>query len=67
MVYATSKLYVGKIHSPSHLPLKLDAVFKKQRGIKVQIHLQDKVNRVLDILDQYELILAVKKDKQRRT
>ena len=54
-VYATSKFYVGKISSPLHLPLKLDAVFKKQRASKVPIHLQDKVNRLLDILEQYEL------------
>ena len=32
--YATSKLDVGKINSPLHLPLKPDAVFKKQRAIK---------------------------------
>ena len=35
----------------SHLPLKPDAVLKKQRGNKVQTHSQDEVNRLLDILD----------------
>ena len=30
-IYATSKFDVGKINSPLHLPLKPDAVFKKQR------------------------------------
>ena len=30
-VYATSKLDVGKNSSSQHLPLKPDAVFKKQR------------------------------------
>ena len=29
MVYATSKLDVGKINSPLYLPPKLDAIFKK--------------------------------------
>ena len=47
-VYATSKFDVGKISSSLHLPLKPDAVFKKQRASKVPIHLHDKVNRLLD-------------------
>ena len=55
-VYATSKFDVGKIGSQLHLPLKPDAIFKKQRASKVPIHLQDKVNRLLDILEQYEMI-----------
>ena len=37
-VYATSKFDVGKISSSLHLPLKPDAVFKKQRASKVPIH-----------------------------
>ena len=44
-IYATSKFDVGKNSSSLHLPLKPDAVFKKQRAIKVPIHLHDKVNR----------------------
>ena len=36
-VYATSKFDVVKINSPLHLPLKPDAVFKKQRASKVPI------------------------------
>ena len=36
MVYATSKFDVGKIPSPLLLPLKHDAVFKKQRQVKNQ-------------------------------
>ena len=48
-VYALSKFDVGKINSPLHLTLKPDAVFKIQRARKVPIHLQDKVNRLLDI------------------
>ena len=51
MVYATSKIDIGKIHSPLHLPIKPESVFKKQRASKVPIPLQDKVNRLLDILE----------------
>ena len=63
-VYATSKFDVGKISSPLHLHLKPDAIFKKQRASKVPIRLQDKVNRLLDILEQYEIISPVHKEKQ---
>ena len=58
-VYATSEFDVGKINSPLHLLLKSDAVFKKQRASKVPIHLHDKVNRLFDILEQYEIISPV--------
>ena len=63
-VYATSKFDVGKISSSQHLPLKPDAVFKKQRASKVPIHLHDTVNRLLDILEQYEIIASVNKEEQ---
>ena len=63
-VYGTSKFDVGKISSPLHLPLKPDAIFKKQRASKVPIHLQDKVNRLLDILEQYEIVSPVNKEEQ---
>ena len=63
-VYATSKFDVGKISSPIHLPLKSDAIFKKQRASKVPIHLQDKVKRLLDILEQNEIISPVNKEEQ---
>ena len=63
-VYATSKFDVGKINSPVNLPLKPDAVFKKQKPSKVPIHLHDKVNRLLDILKQYEMISPVNKEGQ---
>ena len=63
-VYATSKFDVGKISSLLHLPLKPDAVFKKQRASKVLIHLQDKVNRLLDILEQFGIISPVNKEEQ---
>ena len=64
IIYATSKFDVGKINSPLHLPLKLDAVFKKQRASKVPIHLHDKFKRLLDILEQYEIISPVNKKEQ---
>ena len=63
-VYATSKLDVGKVSSPLHLHLKPDAIFKKQRASKVPIHLHDKVNRLLSILEQYEIISPVYKEEQ---
>ena len=63
-VYATSKFDVGKISSSLHLPLKPDTIFKKQRASKVPIHLHDKVNRLLDILEQYKIISPVNKEEQ---
>ena len=60
LVYATS----NKISSSLHLPLKPDAVFKKQRASKVPIHLHDKVNRLLDILEHYKIISPVNKEEQ---
>ena len=63
-VYATSKFDVGKISSSINLPLKPDAVFKKQRASKVPIHLHNKVNRLLDILEQYKIISPVNKEEQ---
>ena len=63
-VYATSKFDVGKFSSSLHLPLKPNANFKKQRASKVPIHLHDKVNRLLYILEQYEIISPVNKEEQ---
>ena len=64
MVYATSKFDVGKVNSLLHLPLKADAIFKKQRASKVPIHLQNHFNRLLDILEQYETISPINKEEQ---
>ena len=44
--------------------MKPDAVFKKQRASKVPIQLHDKVNRLLDILEQYVIISPVNKEEQ---
>ena len=63
-VYATSKFDVEKISSPLNLPFKPDAIFKKQRASKVPIHLHDKIKRLLDILEQYEIISPVNKEEQ---
>ena len=62
-VYATSKFDEEKINSPLILRLKPDAVFKKQRASKAPIHLQDKVNRLLEILEQCEIIFPVNKEE----
>ena len=63
-VYATSKFDFEKISLALHLPLKPDAVFKKQRASKVPIHSHDKVKRLLDILEQYEIISPVNEEEQ---
>ena len=62
--YATCKFDVLKVKSPLHLPLKLDAVFKEQRSSKVPIHLHDKINSSLDIIEQYEIISPVNQEEQ---
>ena len=64
MVFIKLKLDVGKTHSALHLPLKPDTVFKKKRASKVPIYLQDKVNGLLDILEQYKIISPVNKEQQ---
>ena len=53
-----------KKNSQNELPLKHDAVFKKQRASEIPIHLQDKVKILLDILEQYELISPTIKEEQ---
>ena len=65
-IYASSKLDVEKINSPIHLPLRPDAVFKKQRASKLPIHLKDKVNSFLDIPEQYEIISPLNKEEQQK-
>ena len=63
-IHATSKFDVGKVNLPLNLPLKPDTVFKKQRVGKVPIHLHDKIIRLLDIFEQYELMYPVNEEKQ---
>ena len=38
--------------------------FSNKRASKVPIHLQDKINQLLDILEQYEIISSVNKEEQ---
>ena len=60
-VHTTSKIDVRKVISTLHLPLKHDVISKKQRASNVPFHLQGKVNRLLDILEHYEVISPVNK------
>ena len=64
MISAASKFDVAKVNLPLHLSLRPDAIFKKQRASKVPIHLQDKVQILLDILYQNEINSLVFKKKQ---
>ena len=64
--FAISKLDVGKINSTLILFLKPDAVCKKQRASKVPIHLQDKINRLLETVKQYEIIPPLKKKNSQK-
>ena len=63
-VYATSKFHGGKKHSQLHLTFKRDALFKKQRTSRKPIRLQDKVNRLLDFLEEYSIISPVNREQQ---
>ena len=63
-VYAKSKFDVGKVNSPLHFALKPATVVKKQRASKIPVNLHDQVNRLFDILEQYEIISPVNKEEQ---
>ena len=58
-VYAKSKFNVGKVSSSLHLPLKPDAVFKKQRASKVPIHLHDKVKNLMTFLNSNSILIII--------
>ena len=49
-VYATTKFDVGKTKVKVNLPIKKDAIFKKQRISKVPIHLRERIQKLLDVL-----------------
>ena len=66
MAYTLSEFEVGKIQSSLHFPLKPDKVSKMQRASKVPIHLQETVNRLLDILEQYEIISSVNNEQPKK-
>ena len=52
------------MHLPFHFPLKPKAVFKKQRASKFPLPLQDKVNKLADVLEQNKIISTVNKEQQ---
>ena len=60
-VYATTKLDVGKTKVKLALPMKKDAIFKKERVSKVPFHLRDRIQKLLDDLKKYDKISSVKK------
>ena len=62
-VYATTKLDVGKTKSKLNLPIKKDAIFKKQRISKVPIHLRERIQKLLDVLKKYDIIAPVNKEQ----
>ena len=58
-VYATTKFGVGKTKIKQNLPVKKDAIFKKQRISKVPIHLRERIQKLLDVLKKYDIIALV--------
>ena len=57
--YATSKFHVGKIKVELNLPLKANAIFKKQRATRIPLQLQDRLQHLLDILTHLDIIAPV--------
>ena len=62
-VYATTKFDVGKTKVKLNLPMKKDAIFKKQQISKVPIHLRERIQKLLDILKKYDIIAPVNKEQ----
>ena len=62
-VYATTKFDVGKTKVKLNLPMKRDAIFKKQRISKVPIHLRERIQKLLDVLKKYDIIAPVNKEQ----
>ena len=60
-VYATTKFDVGKTKVKLNLPIKKDAIFKKQRISKAKIHLRERIQKLLDVLKKYDIIAPVNK------
>ena len=61
-VYATTKIDVGKTKKKLNLPMKKDAIFKKQRISKVPIHLRERIQK-LDVMKKYDIIASVNKEQ----
>ena len=67
-VYATTKFDVGKTKVKLNLPMKKDAIFKNQRISKVPIHLRERIQKLLDILEKTtSLQLLTKNNYQQGT
>ena len=62
-VYATTKFDVGKTKVKLNLPMKTDAIFKKQRIRKLPIHLGERIQKLLDVLKKYDIIAPVNKEQ----
>ena len=62
-VYATTTFDVGKTKVKLNLYLKKDAIFKKQRISKVQIHLRERIRKLLDVLMKYDIIAPVNNEQ----
>ena len=62
-VYGTTKFDVGKTKVKLNLPMKKDAIFKKQRISKVPIHLRDRTQKLLDVLKKSDIISPVNKEQ----
>ena len=48
-VYATTKFDVGKTKVKLNLPMKKDAIFKKQRIKKLPIHLRERIQKLFAV------------------
>ena len=55
------QLYATKVKL--NLPMKTDAIFKKQRISKVPIHLRERIQKLLDVLKKYDIIPPVNKEQ----
>ena len=60
-VYATTKFDVGKTKVKLNLPMKKDAIFKKQRISKIL--LRERIQKLLDVLKKYDIIAPVSKEQ----
>ena len=60
VVYSHHKYDIGKTKHKFHIPLKKDAIFKKQRSSKIPVHLRDKLDKLMDELIQAGIIRELK-------
>ena len=62
-VYATTRFDVGKTKVKLNLPMKKDAIFKKQRISKVPIHLRERIQKTVRCIKKYDIIAPVNKEQ----